>query len=331
LTNEFNNLPIKQSSFSVQNSLDFINRIKDIKLIDSEILVSFDVSSLFPSVPIPQTLEYFKELLLENHLDDKIVKEYIQLTEICMKQNIFQINDKFYQQNEGTAMGNFLSPFIADLFMSRFEKDLEKELEYFSSVWLRYVDDIFAIFDTNKGDIDNFIGKLNKRFESIKFTWEREDNNCLPFLDTLVHILEFDVYRKDTNTLRYIPNDSNHSPQQKMPSLNFLVHRLLTFPLSKERYRKELSVLRDAAKCNGFDVRLVDKIIDRFKFKQMVKETSTFRKETFGKTTFVTLPYIPALTKALERIFRSLDLNVAYTAGPSLQSLLGNPKDSQQE
>jgi hypothetical protein len=42
LTNEFNNLPIKQSSFSVQNSLDFINRIKDIKLKDSEILVSFD-------------------------------------------------------------------------------------------------------------------------------------------------------------------------------------------------------------------------------------------------------------------------------------------------
>jgi hypothetical protein len=122
LTNEFNNLPIKQSSFSVQNSLDFINRIKDIRLKDSEILVSFDVSSLFPSVPIPQTLEHLKELLLENHLDDKIVMEYIQLTEICMKQNIFQINDKFYPLNEGTAMGNSLSPFIADLFMSRFEK-----------------------------------------------------------------------------------------------------------------------------------------------------------------------------------------------------------------
>jgi hypothetical protein len=74
LTNEFNNLPINQSSFSVQNSLDFINSIKDIKLKDSEILVSFDVNSLFPSVPIPQTLEYLKELLLENHLDDKIVR-----------------------------------------------------------------------------------------------------------------------------------------------------------------------------------------------------------------------------------------------------------------
>jgi hypothetical protein len=36
---------------------------------------------------------------------------------------------------------------------------------------------------------------------------------------------------------------------------------------------------------------------------------------------------VPALTKGLERIFRSLDLNVSYTAGPSLQSLLGNPKD----
>jgi hypothetical protein len=77
----------------------------------------------------------------------------------------------------------------------------------------------------------------------------------------------------------------------KNGKFKFLGSRLFTFPLSKERYRKELSVIRDAAKCNGFDVSLVNKIIDRFKFKQMVKETSTFRKETFGKTTFVTLPY----------------------------------------
>jgi hypothetical protein len=54
-------------------------------------------------------------------------------------------------------------------------------------------------------------------------------------------------------------------------------------------------------------------IIDRFKFKQMVKETSTFRKETSGKTTFVTLPHIPTLTKGLERIFRSLDLKTKLT------------------
>ncbi|KAJ8951299.1 hypothetical protein NQ318_008203, partial [Aromia moschata] len=47
--------------------------------------------------------------------------------------------------------------------------------------------------------------------------------------------LEFDVYRKETATLRYITNDLHHPFQHKMASLNFLIHYLLNFPLSKER------------------------------------------------------------------------------------------------
>ena len=37
LTNEFNNLPVKQPTFSVKNSLEFINKIKDLQLTDSEL------------------------------------------------------------------------------------------------------------------------------------------------------------------------------------------------------------------------------------------------------------------------------------------------------
>jgi hypothetical protein len=74
-------------------------------------------------------------------------------------------------------------------------------------------------------------------------------------------------------------------------------------PACKETYRKELSVIRDAAKCNGFDVSLVDKIIDRFKFKQMVKETSTFRKETFGKTTFCNIAIYTSIDKMIRKNF----------------------------
>ncbi|XP_060524442.1 uncharacterized protein LOC132700883, partial [Cylas formicarius] len=43
----------------------------------------------------------------------------------------------------------------------------------------------------------------------------------LPFLDVLViknsetHMI-FDIYRKDTSTLRYITNDSNHAIQHKI-------------------------------------------------------------------------------------------------------------------
>ncbi|KAJ8983150.1 hypothetical protein NQ317_016249 [Molorchus minor] len=243
LTKEFENLPIAQSSFSVKNSNEFIKKLNNIQLQDGEILISFDVCSLFPSVPIPQILDYLRNLLELNNFSQEVVNEYINLTKLCMKQNCFQFNNSFFEQHEGTAMGNSLSPFIANLFMSRFETDIKEEFEYFPRIWIRYVDDIFAVFDTKVESVDSFISKLNSRFTSVNFTYEIENNGQLPFLDVLViknnqNNLEFDIYRKDTSTLRYIPNDSHHCYQHKMASLNFLVHRLLSFPLSKERFEK---------------------------------------------------------------------------------------------
>ncbi|KAJ8937041.1 hypothetical protein NQ318_021111 [Aromia moschata] len=82
-----------------------------------------------------------------------------------------------------------------------------------------------------------------------------EHNEPLPFLDVLVirnseNKLEFDVYRKETVTLRYIPNDSHHPFQHKMASFNFLIHRLLNFPLSKERFEHEKQLIKNIAKNN---------------------------------------------------------------------------------
>ncbi|KAJ8951678.1 hypothetical protein NQ318_012219 [Aromia moschata] len=86
--------------------------------------------------------------------------------------------------------------------------EVKDKFEYFPRVWFRCVDDIFAVFDTKAISLDNFVAKLNNRFPTIKFTYEVEHNEQLPFLDVLVirnseNKLEFDVYRKETATLRY--------------------------------------------------------------------------------------------------------------------------------
>ncbi|KAJ8941458.1 hypothetical protein NQ318_016898 [Aromia moschata] len=65
-------------------------------------------------------------------------------------------NGEYFQQHEGTAMGNSLSPFIANLFMSKFETEVKYKFEYFPRVWFRYVDDIFARNVTNSRQLDAF-------------------------------------------------------------------------------------------------------------------------------------------------------------------------------
>ena len=53
-------------------------------------------------------------------------------------------------------------------------------------LWKRYVDDILEI--VNKDQVDNLTDHLNQTdpTDSIKFTYEKESNNSIPFLDTLI-------------------------------------------------------------------------------------------------------------------------------------------------
>lgn len=68
--------PHQDSSDSL---LDFINKIKITTLDDVEVLVLFDVSSLFPIVHISITLDYISQF----------VDEHIILASLCVSQNYF--------------------------------------------------------------------------------------------------------------------------------------------------------------------------------------------------------------------------------------------------
>ncbi|KAJ8955988.1 hypothetical protein NQ318_006259 [Aromia moschata] len=200
---------------------------------------------------------------------------------------ISNYNGEYFQQHEGTAMGNSLSPFIANLFMSKFETEAKDKFEYFPRVWFRYVDDIFAVFDTKAISLDNFVAKLNNRFPTIKFTYEVEYNEQLPFLDVLV-----------------IRNSENN----------------------KERFEHETQLIKNIAKSNGYSVHLIDKLIRKHKFKRILYNSTTFRIDT-DNSKFASLPYEPKFTRGLDKIFKNININLVYNSKNKLQTLLGNPKD----
>jgi hypothetical protein len=60
----------------------------------------------------------------------RIRKEYIstrkqvimEILEVCMRTTYFQVDDKFYEQKEGMAMGSPLSPVISNIFVETFEQ-----------------------------------------------------------------------------------------------------------------------------------------------------------------------------------------------------------------
>ena len=64
---------------------------------------------------------------------------------------MFLYKDKLFQQIDGVATGSLLGPTLAHFFLAKMEK---KIISIASAnhrlLYLRYVDDIFAVFETNK-------------------------------------------------------------------------------------------------------------------------------------------------------------------------------------
>ena len=78
--------------------------MKDQRISDSDIMISFDVSSLFTNVPIIETLDYLKEKLeedstLEDRTNLRSILFYILLNYVC-KQHISPMGIPYFNKNK---------------------------------------------------------------------------------------------------------------------------------------------------------------------------------------------------------------------------------------
>ena len=75
-------------------------------------------------------MKYLEKWLNDIGLQKEEVEDYIELTKICVGQNYFCFDDKFYKQDSELSMGNPLSPFLANIFLSFQETDLIQAFPY---------------------------------------------------------------------------------------------------------------------------------------------------------------------------------------------------------
>ena len=103
-------------------------------------------------------------------------------------------------------MGSPLGPALTNIFVGYYKKKLFSQTQK-PPTYLRYVDDTFAIFN-HETEADEFLIKLNCLHPSLRYTFEKEKEKCLPFLDVCVEKtdvgFETSVYRKPTFTGQYL-------------------------------------------------------------------------------------------------------------------------------
>ena len=238
----------------VQNSKDVLSRLREQPNAHECILASFDVEALFTSVPVEESLSIISGLLREDESlpsrTDFDTASILTLTRFCLTSCYFKFGDHFYLQSDGVAMGSSLSSVVANIFMCTFEREALASARRLSltvpKLWLRYVDDVFVLYEGDEHSLNTFFCHVNSCHESITFTKEVEKEGTLPFLDLLIArnvadaSLDFTVYRKPTHTNHYLNRLSCHPPAVFRGLVNGLKIRAFDTCSSHLR-RRELS------------------------------------------------------------------------------------------
>ena len=102
----------------LKNTKDFIDQIKDVRLLPDETIISYDIKALFTSVPIKPVIDIIKtKLENDNNLKSRTsmsIDHITSLLEYCLNSTCFVFKGQHYEQLEGAAMGSPLSLIIAN-------------------------------------------------------------------------------------------------------------------------------------------------------------------------------------------------------------------------
>ncbi|XP_068671416.1 uncharacterized protein [Montipora foliosa] len=260
--------PLQNSNgFSVPNSAKFAEEISNVDIQDDEVMLSFDVVSLFTAIPVDKACDYISnKLLKDNSLPSRTSldsNEIISLLKFILSNNYFIYDDKIYKQIHGCAMGSPVSPVVANLCMEAIEEMAINTSEVQPKVWKRYVDDSFCII--KRDAVNSFHTTLNSIDPHILFTIEEESDQQIAFLDTLVsrkdNTITIDVYRKATHTDRYLDFSSHHDKRHKISTAETLLHRAIKLPSTPQGKNTEINHVFDALRANNYPSFVISNIL----------------------------------------------------------------------
>ena len=321
------------SSHHVQNTRDFIDQIKEVRLKDGESIISYDVTSLFTSVPIKPTLDIIQQRLTKDQdlhkRTNMTIQQITSLLEFCLKSTSFMFQGQYYQQMEGAAMGSPLSPIIVNIFMEHFEEQALESAPHPPSLWKRFVDDTFVILETSYKE--EFLHHINSSDSHIRFTVEntREDGS-IPFLDTLITpnndgSLQTKVFRKPTHTNQYLKWDSHHAISNKYSVINSLLHRANDICSSQELLEEEEKHIQEALTACQYPMWAINRMKTKMRAPRNIRNRNQENRPTCKGS--ITVPYNEGLSETFKNLCKRYGIEVHFKSGKTIKDELVAPKD----
>jgi peptide-methionine (R)-S-oxide reductase len=273
-------------------------------------LCTADVTSLYTNIPhdegisvILEALKTHKHLLPMHTPNNTIIKTFLHF---ILKENHFDFLDKHYLQTQGTAMGTKMAPPYANIFMAQIEQQIKHNYNQHISLWKRFIDDIFFIWQGSHKSLEQFTQHSNTHHDSIKFTFEHSQSE-IHFLDTRIYIdksrkLQTNIYRKPTDKNLILHFSSHHPLHLKRNIVYTQALRYKRIISSPHNLTIELKTLKKIFLARGYPQRLIEQQINKAKLIPRALLLTDTIKQPPPKKTLFKIPYHPDSSTLKKRI-----------------------------
>ena len=195
------------------------------------------------------------------------------------------------------------------------------------------MDDLFLLIP--RGKVNEILEIFNSVDDRIQFTFEMENNNCIPFLDMTVHRDETNRkyitnwYRKPMASGRMLNYHSIHPMNQKLSAALGLIDRVNR--LSDDRFKKDNdSLIRDLLLRNDYPIRLINRLMNRYYNRNNSTATNTTAHGTNATATkYFSLPYVPNVSRLIAKSITDAcdNVKVAFRNSNNVSCLYSKLKD----
>ena len=313
--------PNINTTYSVNSTSAFMDKLNNFSFSAGDKLVSFDVCSLYTNVPLEESILLISDLVYSEKSKriPPFSKEIFTKLLRYATSGMFLYRDRLFKQVDGVAMGSPLGPSIANFFLGHLEQyKLMSNASFNPKLYIRYVDDIFAVFDKD-AQFEPFLDHINSQHPNIKFTVEKSIDS-LPFLNTEIKIVgdsfESIIYRKASNT-NVLLNFSSICPLSWKKGIIFgALNRAKIVCSNTVLLSQEINKLRTIFWKNGYPISLFNKVVDLFE-KRQSDDIVSVADDNDEKRYIIKIPYVGTLSHEFKnKIITFFNYELKVTVSP---------------
>ena len=321
----------KQKEHQTNNAKSFSTFMRQQTIEPDEIMVSFEVTSLYTTIPIDYIIIIEDLLQHDNKIADQTSLSPNQILDVLnslLRTTYFKFNDQFYQQTDRAAMGDPTSAIVSEIYMQVLEITVITIADHPPKIWERHVDDVFSVIQRTY--LQELLHHINSLHPQTQLTKEEEQDPIPPFLYTLVQrspdkTISEKVYGKPTHTNQYLNNTSHYSISAKQSAITALFDIADNVASSEKDKEEEKQHILTALQQNGYPRDFIMKTVKQHNRRK--EQTAEVTEKESKPNKKINLPYIQGASEQLRRTFNKYNIKTTFYTPTTLRSLLSKPKD----